>query len=275
MVKFLGSALEIPAATTATQAPRKSYVDSADAALSGRIAVLENNSGTTLKTRSTSADLTAAAGDYVLADASSAPVTITLPNSPAKDSPVGVKKVDSGTNLVTVAGQSGATVDGDVNLTLSQSQSGALLVFDGSNWRIEATVIFDPGAKNFTYRGTWITGVDYGVNDVVFYTGNSYIAKLTTNSVAPTVDASDTNWGLLAAKGAPGAAGAAGGYLHQQSTPASVWQISHALGFDPAGLTVVSDTGDVMDGGVIQYLVSGQTLRLSFDISFAGTAYLS
>lgn len=272
MPRFLGSALDIPAGSTATQAVRKSYVDSADSALSARVATLENNSGTTLKTRTTSANLTAAAGDYVLVDASGADVTITLPNTPAKDSPVGVKKVDSGTNLVTVVGQGGATVDGDANLTLVQAQSGALLVFDGSNWRVEATVVFDPGAKNFTYRGTWATGVDYGVNDVVFYTGNSYIAKVATNSVAPTVDASDANWGLLAVKGA---AGAAGGYRHQQSTPATVWQISHALGFDPAGLTVVSDTGDVMDGGVIQYLVSGQTLRLSFDISFAGTAYLS
>ncbi len=45
MVKFLGSALEIPGATTGTQAVRKSYVDSGDATLAARIAVLEAGGG--------------------------------------------------------------------------------------------------------------------------------------------------------------------------------------------------------------------------------------
>jgi hypothetical protein len=73
------------------------------------------------------------------------------------------------------------------------------------------------------------------------------------------------------------ALGASGGigYRHVQAAPASVWTIDHGLGYDPAGLTVISDAGDTMDFAVVQYLDPGQSLRLSFDISLAGTAYLS
>jgi hypothetical protein len=65
------------------------------------------------------------------------------------------------------------------------------------------------------------------------------------------------------------------GYRHDQVVPATVWTISHGLGFDPAGLTVISDDGDTIDGAVVQYLTAGQSMRLSFDVSFAGSAYLS
>lgn len=64
-------------------------------------------------------------------------------------------------------------------------------------------------------------------------------------------------------------------YQHTQTTPATVWQINHALGFDPAGLTIISNTGATVDGAAVQYLTPGQSLRLSFDISIAGIAYLS
>jgi collagen triple helix repeat protein len=524
MPKFLGNALDIPAGITSVQAVRKGYVDSADAALSARVAVLEaggTGGGQTLAVRSASSAITAAAGDFVLADATANPFTVTLPASPTTNASVAVKKVDNSLNLVTVVGSGGSTIDGDSTCTLTQAQSGAVFVFDGSNWRVEATVIFDPGAKNFTYRGTWSNAVAYGINDVVFYNGNAYVGILGSTGVTPAVDASNSTWGLLALHGDIGAAGptgatgatgpagptgpagatgptgpagadgsagvpgddglaatvtvgtvttgppgsnpdisnsgtatdavldftlppwqmidsysgdwqsadtyqrgevvtqdgstyiavdasvgttpvpgdndpwklialagepgadgatgpvgivfrggyngsigyqahdvvtwfgssyialadipageapeafadwallaakgddgapglpgstgstgsvgatgaqgpkgdtgatgpagptgstgpagppgdpALGGYRHVQSTPATVWNVTHALGFDPAGLTVVSTDGDVMDGGAVQYLTPGQTLRLSFDISFAGFAYLS
>lgn len=91
------------------------------------------------------------------------------------------------------------------------------------------------------------------------------------------VDSADTALAarIAALEAGGGGGGAFAGYRHEQITPATVWDVTHALGFDPAGLTVVSTDGDVMDGGAVQYLTPGQTLRLSFDISFAGFAYLS
>lgn len=69
---------------------------------------------------------------------------------------------------------------------------------------------------------------------------------------------------------------AATGYVHSQVTPATVWTpIEHNLGFDPAGIAVIDSDGYIRDGFGIQYLISGSTLRLSFDISLAGVAYLS
>lgn len=63
-------------------------------------------------------------------------------------------------------------------------------------------------------------------------------------------------------------------YLFEQVDPDAVWTIDHQLGFDPAGVVVTSD-GWMLDGFGVQYLVAGQTLRLSFDDAYAGTARLS
>jgi hypothetical protein len=61
----------------------------------------------------------------------------------------------------------------------------------------------------------------------------------------------------------------------EQNVPSTVWLIEHGLGFDPAGITVVDADGFQLDGYAVQYLTPGQILRLSFDISVAGVAYLS
>lgn len=61
----------------------------------------------------------------------------------------------------------------------------------------------------------------------------------------------------------------------EQNVPSTVWLIDHGLGFDPAGIVVVDSDGYALDGFGVQYLIPGQTLRLSFDISVAGVAYLS
>lgn len=66
-----------------------------------------------------------------------------------------------------------------------------------------------------------------------------------------------------------------GDYFYTQSGPATVWTIQHDLGFDPAGVVVVDTDGFQRDGFGIQYMSVGQSLRLSFDIALAGTAYLS
>lgn len=64
-------------------------------------------------------------------------------------------------------------------------------------------------------------------------------------------------------------------FVFHQGTPATIWNIIHELGFNPAGITVIDDDGYLRDGFGIQYTVAGQILRLSFDISLAGVAYLS
>ena len=74
-------------------------------------------------------------------------------------------------------------------------------------------------------------------------------------------------------KGDPGEA--QGAFQHEQSIPATVWTIEHGLGFNPAGIVVTSSDGFILDGFGVQYLVPGQSLRLSFDISVAGVVDLS
>ncbi len=64
-------------------------------------------------------------------------------------------------------------------------------------------------------------------------------------------------------------------YRHIQEQAATVWVISHGLGFDPAGLTVISSDGFVLDDFGVQYLAAGDSLRLAFDIAVSGVAYLS
>lgn len=76
-------------------------------------------------------------------------------------------------------------------------------------------------------------------------------------------------------QGPEGERGEGNAFTFTQSVPATVWTITHDLEYDPGGILVVSEDGFVMDGFGVQVLVPGVSLRLSFDISFAGVAYLS
>lgn len=66
-----------------------------------------------------------------------------------------------------------------------------------------------------------------------------------------------------------------GTYVHVQTIPASVWTIQHGLGYDPGGVTVITSDGFLATEWALQYLQSGQSLRLSFDLAIAGSAALS
>ncbi len=213
MVKFLGKPLQIPAATTDFEAVQRSYVD----AVKNRVATLEANqsspSGMVLKR--VSANYTASASDYVLVDATSAPITITLPSTPAASATVGVKKNDSGTNTVTVVAPGGTTVDSGADLVIDLPYVGATLVYDAvaHNWVITAVVLFDAAGNALTYRGPYSSSTAYAANDIVYFAGNAYVSRVGSTGVDPTVDVSSASWGLLAlhgAKGDPGTAGAAG-----------------------------------------------------------------
>lgn len=82
---------------------------------------------------SKTANYTASDKDYVLADATSGIITITLPTA-AANLMVGVKKVDSSANEVTVTG--GGTIDGAASKVIGTQYDGVTLICDGTNWFI-------------------------------------------------------------------------------------------------------------------------------------------
>lgn len=76
-----------------------------------------------------------AADSTVLADATSAPFTVTLPVSPTAGDEYNVKKIDSTANAVTVQGSSG-NIDGAANITIGTQFDSLSFTFDGTNWWI-------------------------------------------------------------------------------------------------------------------------------------------
>lgn len=199
MVKFLGSPLEIPDAVTTTQAVRKAVTD----ALATRVTTLEGQTASSggYTVVSKSAAYTAVASNYVLADATSAAFTITLPASPVSGTKVAVKKVDTTANAVTVVGSGATTIDGDPNLVLASPKVGAVVYFDGSNWQIHSVAVFDTGGQNLTFRGTYSSSTAYAANDVVYFSGSAYVALVANTNVSPTAGASSATWNLLALSG--------------------------------------------------------------------------
>ena len=66
-------------------------------------------------------------------------------------------------------------------------------------------------AAGITFRGTYIKGTSYATNDVVTFSGSSYIALAGNANVDPTGNtASASDWAVLAAAGTAGATGLAG-----------------------------------------------------------------
>lgn len=119
-----------------------------------------------------------------------------------------------------------------------------------------------PRGQGLLYRGAHDPAIVYEVGDVVTHLGGTWVAAATTGPGAFDPPAWDSYT-------------LPGHHTHTQAVPATVWTINHALGFDPAGILVVSDDGYPLDEVGVQILVPGSTVRLSFDISVAGVAYLS
>jgi hypothetical protein len=61
-------------------------------------------------------------------------------------------------------------------------------------------------------------------------------------------------------------------YIHNQSTSAATWTISHNLGFFPS-VSVVDNGGNMVIGDVL-YITENQ-VSISFSASFGGKAYFS
>jgi len=117
-------------------------IDTAELA-SGAITDTEVSASTTLsrdklqgqwQTVTQAGDYTAANYEHVLADASSAALTVTLP-APASDLRLSVKKIDA-TNNVPIATPNSETIDGNSSITLSTQYDERTLTSDGTNYFI-------------------------------------------------------------------------------------------------------------------------------------------
>jgi hypothetical protein len=62
------------------------------------------------------------------------------------------------------------------------------------------------------------------------------------------------------------------GYVHIQSVPSAVWNVTHGLGFTP-NITVVDTAGTVVEGSY--NYPNSSTVVLTFIGAFSGRAYLS
>jgi hypothetical protein len=64
------------------------------------------------------------------------------------------------------------------------------------------------GAAGINFRGAWLSGAGYGINDAVTYGGATYLAQVGNNGVEP--DSNSSDWAVLAAAGSTGPTGATG-----------------------------------------------------------------
>lgn len=81
--------------------------------------------------------------DLVLANATTAAFTVTLPASPIVGTTVAVKKTDTSANVVTVVGYASSTIDGDPSALLASQDSAATFTFDGANWQVSSTAVLN------------------------------------------------------------------------------------------------------------------------------------
>ena len=87
-------------------------------------------------TTETTTPYAASAGDYILFNLSGTNAVVNLPvaATAGANAQVGVKKIDDGTELVTVSGNGGETIDGSTTLDLLSQYEAVELICDGSNW---------------------------------------------------------------------------------------------------------------------------------------------
>ena len=71
-----------------------------------------------------------------LCDATSGPISVTLASPMQHGQKLTIKKVDASANAVTVAAESGTTIDGDPNQILSGQWDSMQLVVQNDRWYI-------------------------------------------------------------------------------------------------------------------------------------------
>ncbi len=63
-------------------------------------------------------------------------------------------------------------------------------------------------------------------------------------------------------------------WLHTQTVPSALVQIVHSLGYAPAGVLCVEDSGDITEPGSITYPMDG-VVEVAFGFLFTGQIRLS
>lgn len=107
---------------------------------------------------SKTANYTAAVGEFVNVDATSGNITITLPTASGQSGQrIGVRKSDSGSNTVTVDGNSAETINSYLTYVLSYLNDTIYIQSDGSNWMVVSSQM-QPTVQRFTSgSGTYTT----------------------------------------------------------------------------------------------------------------------
>lgn len=102
---------------------------------------------------------------------------------------------------------------------------------------------------------------------------------VTVISAEQNVDVSVNEQTVVISLGTSGPQGPSGtidygqlGYVHTQTTAASVWTVNHGLGFTP-NVTVVDSAGTVIEGSY--NYPNANTIVLTFAGAFSGKAYFS
>jgi hypothetical protein len=114
-------------------------------------------------------------------------------------------------------------------------------------------------------RGTGILNGTTAPNNSIGIIGDFFLNTTNMNLYGPKTD---SGWGsptdLVGSQEL--------GYVHIQSVPSSVWNVTHGLGFTP-NITVVDTAGTVVEGSY--NYPNSSTVILSFIGAFSGRAYLS
>lgn len=201
---------------------------------------------------------TAAAGEFVQADVTTASFTVTLPAAPTVGALVAVKKVDASANTLTIVASASGTIDGDPSATTTTKMAGAIFEHVGSNvWRIVASMTTtgpagptgakgdkgDTGAAGpqgpgFVARGAWAATTVYAVNDIVTNGGSTY-RSLTAHTSGASFSGVGANWELWAAKGTDGT----GGTITVQDEGSALTARS-TIDFVGAGVTATDDSAN-------------------------------
>lgn len=151
------------------------------------------------------------------------------------------------------------------------------------------------GAESIIWKGTWITGTQYQVNNGVSYNGSSYICILAHTSGTFNTDLASNKWSLLAQAGANGAGSGdmlKANNLSDLTNPVSarsnlglgtmaVENTSNYLANSAIGTTVQGYDANTVKSNISQTFTASQKSGNindndgSFDLSGAGNNYTS
>lgn len=114
---------------------------------------------------------TASDGEFVLADASSGSITITMP-SPSEDTRVAVKKIDSSSNTVTISPSSSETFDGMSDISMTRQYDTYSVIGDGTNYNITNKMVAVVEVYQLVHNNI-VAGEDIDQYDIVYFYGTT------------------------------------------------------------------------------------------------------